>query len=192
MTASTVSPSPVAVQVFRRDRDRVGRGCAAILAVALVGCSFALDGPGSDWRPHQEPDCDRGKSAVGIDGVWAGVGGLVAIAGLVNSEPGVGVAGLLVGAVFAGAAYRGNATVEACRAADRSHHAWLAGQRLPIAEDEARPRRLRDDGRPRVDDTALIEPATPPPIPPPPATPKSSPPKPVATDEWDDFWQEVP
>lgn len=191
------------MQVYRRARERVGRrSCAALAAVALssssfgssLGCSFALSGPKPDWQASDAPDCDRSKGAIALDGVWVGVAGVAALTAFANGEAEVGAAALAVGAIFLGAAIRGNGRVDECRAADRDHVAWLASQReRERVADEPRPRRSRDDGMPRA-----VPPAAPPPVPTPPAPAKpATPPEPAAkppttTDEWDAFWQEVP
>jgi len=184
------------------------RGVALLAAALLGGCSLALSGPAANRPRAEAPRCDTGKGLIALDGLIAagvGVGGLAAIG---NDEAAVGGALLLLGAVFAGAAYRADGNVSECRAQfasyvkestipdepdrlSRREHVLPRPRIAPRVEPASAPA-IAPTTEPEPPPTALTTPSAPLPPPIKAAPPRPPPAKPEPQDDWSQFWREVP
>ena len=185
----------------------------------LSACSLGISGPAPD-RPRREvPKCDSGKGLVAADGVFAAGLGLAGIAAGAEGNGEVGGALALVGTAFLLSAVHGNTKANACREElvkfaletpprldddddERERIARQARGRFPRPAAFQPPRRLppsppaQPRRRPMTEQVGVAESS---PVGPPPAAPiaKEPPAKPAPrpaqqTDDWHDFWQEVP
>lgn len=176
---------------------------AALLVVS--GCAFSLDGPDPKRPRNQPPTCDTSKNLVVLDGVMAAALG-VATLGLVSSDdPAIAVLPLSLGALYVGGMVAGNRSVERCKAAmsawdgareqlvvDETGDADLEPDRAarPAAPSPPRDAQPQPSAEPRA---PAAQPASLPPAQPaatPPARPAPAPTP--ASDDWAEFWKEVP
>jgi hypothetical protein len=192
-----------------------------LVALLLVsGCAYGIDGPDPDRPRSEPPQCDTGKGLVLLDGVMAGVAGLVAIS-VADDSPGVALLPLGIAALYLGGALKGNRNADRCRAARSDYESYLAARET--LEDERRVRppvqaATIPTSAPPASPSAVPTPTTAAPIasgpvsptPPPPAMsppvssapapapapPARAPAKPRPTpepdDDWSAFWREVP
>ena len=181
----------------------------------LSACSLGISGPSPD-RPRREvPKCDTGKGLVAADGLLGAGAGLAGIAAASEGSGEAGAALLVVGTAFVLSAVHGNNKANACREEmvkftleapgiddedERARIARQAGGRLtqPAAFQPRLPASPPQPPPPTGAVTEQVETdeTSPPAAPPAPARPvaKEPPAKPAATqtDDWHDFWQEVP
>lgn len=193
----------------------------SVLALTSVaGCSLALSGPDANRPKNRSPECDTGKGLIGLDGVVGSVLATSALVALSNDEQGIAVATGLLAAAYLGAAFKGNTSVNECRAAIAAYNTrpYEPGPEEPEVAT-ARPNRpsrpVAEPGPaplppeyaqpqppgaqpPVVAPPAVVPPVTgpPPKTPPPWKDPKTSRPRPApaadAPVDWHDFWTEVP
>ena len=169
----------------------------------LSACSLGITGPSPD-RPRREvPNCDTGKGLVAADGVLAAGAGLAGIAAASEGNGEAGAVLAVVGTAFVLSAVHGNNKANACREElvkftleippglddddERELIARQAGGRLPkpAAFQPSQP-----TARPAPEQVGVTDP-------PPPAAKEPAAKPPAAqpaqqTDDWHDFWQEVP
>ena len=181
----------------------------------LSACSLGISGPSPD-RPRREvPKCDTGKGLVAADGVFAAASGLAGIAAASEGSGEVGGVLALVGTAFVLSAVHGNTKANACREEfvkftletppgldvddddERERIARQAGGRLPrpAAFQPSAPLPQKPPVQPeRRPSTEQVAPEPPPVAAPAPPAAKEPPAKQPAqqTDDWHDFWQEVP
>ena len=141
-----------------------------------AGCSFALAGPDPARPRGKPPQCDSGKGLVTLDALVAtglGIGGLSLLSSSDSSSHGAAVVPLLLGALYTGAALRGNSVVNACR---EEQATFVAYQQEPAA--------------PPLPPKPRVVASAPPPVVSPAPEPKPEPPPEPAP--WSDFWKEQP
>ncbi len=113
---------------------------AAVVACAALtsqGCAlFAMNAPPASYQASQSPRCNDGKGAVGVDGLMAGLLGVVALAVAGDSAEG-GAIMLVPAAAYAGSAAAGNSSANRCRKAIAEHEAYLAGGERDLAAEIA-------------------------------------------------------
>jgi hypothetical protein len=190
------------------------------LLVALLlgsGCAFGIKAPDPDRPRSQPPVCDSSKGAVALDGLMAGVAGLITIA-LVEDSPGGALIPAGIGALYLGGALKGNSNANKCREARAEYESYVAARetldvprRPPPVEDvavseiAARPvvAPVVAPAAPAAPHTAaVVAPPTPAvsmPVAPAPAptapvrapTKPQPPPKAEPEDDWSTFWREV-
>jgi hypothetical protein len=190
-----------------------------LVALLLVpGCAFGIKAPDPDRPRSQPPVCDSGKGAVAIDGLMAGVAGIVAVS-IVEDAPGAALIPLGIGALYLGGALKGNSNANKCREARADFESYVAARetldmprRRPSLEDPDATPLTSMPARPMptasVPAPALVVPVPPAPTPQPvasvpvPAGPAPAPaprapakpqpqPKPEPDDDWSAFWREV-
>ena len=84
------------------------------------------------------PKCDTGKGMVALDGVMAGVSGLVALSLAGETEPAVALLPLAIGSIYVAGAIRGNSNANKCRAAmGQWENYMIARETLPPGVDVA-------------------------------------------------------
>ncbi|HEY5923344.1 MAG TPA: hypothetical protein VIV11_16810 [Kofleriaceae bacterium] len=167
------------------------------------------------------PKCDTGKGMVALDGVMAGVSGLVALSLAGETEPAVALLPLAIGSIYVAGAIRGNSNANKCRAAMGQWENYMtARETLPPGVDVAnrpqmppmRPPAHQQpiDAEPDEGPPPMVAPPAPgmAPVPPPVAAPAAQqqpppaparppqgrpapPPKPAPDDDWSEFWREV-
>lgn len=172
-----------------------------IAIVLMSGCAFSLSGPAPN-RPHHEiPKCDTSKGLVVLDSVMATAAGLVALTVVAEDGGAAALLPLAVGALYLGGAIHGSRAVDQCRAQMGLFEAGLAAQHTlppPETDEPPRPRSAAVDERPPLRVPVVQAPPSPQPQRPPLSQqqpPKQTQPKqpaPVASDDWSDFWREVP
>ena len=113
---------------------------AVVVLFLASGCAFSLSGPDPDRPQGQAPQCDTGKGLVVLDGLVAATAGVIAVAVAGESEPGIALLSLSIGALYAGGAIRGNSNVNNCRAAMEGYESYLASRSV------VPPRGIADDG----------------------------------------------
>jgi len=178
--------------------------------VALGACSLAISGPAANRKRLEMPVCDSAKGLVALDALDA-VGLSVAGLASLGSDEGVGAIALVGAALFTASAVHGSNTADKCRAEQALYAQEVVesapprvGRRSrrqqPVSDDDT------DEGEPiRVpmpprhlahpEDTTPAEPGQP--APPPPdqedqAAPPRPPKQPTRSDDWSQFWREVP
>lgn len=146
----------------------------AVLALTSVtGCSLALSGPDPRRPRNRTPQCDTGKGPVTLDAVMGSIlatGTLVAIS---EDEGGAGLVTGLIAAAYLGAAFRGNSTVNDCRAAIAAYEA------PPSDPDRERPSFAAQEDEPRRRPTVTPDPVYTQPRPAPTGPPTALPPPPA-------------
>ncbi|HEY5946361.1 MAG TPA: hypothetical protein VIV40_12750 [Kofleriaceae bacterium] len=100
------------------------------VAVMLLfsGCAYGLSGPDPDRPRGKPPNCDTSKALVALDGLMAGVSGVVALSLAQESEPAVALLPLSIGAIYAGGALRGNTRVNKCREAMSEYESYASAR----------------------------------------------------------------
>jgi hypothetical protein len=197
------------------------RSLATLCLVASLasGCALGISAPNPDRPRNEVPECDTGKGAVALDGLWATLSGLGAIAAFGDGEGGTGIALAGVAALFTATAVRGNGAANECRAAYDEFA--LENRRQPpnefVAERPVLPAPVKKKPKPpkkveppspdeiRVPDEEFAKPEPPPPEyasprPPPVVTPVKPAPapkkpakqEPADDDDWSSFWKEQP
>jgi hypothetical protein len=203
VTPDRIPPSPDPVESWRRL-------IAVVVLTSVSGCSFALTGPDPQRPPSTAPECDTGKGLVGLDGLLGGTFAIGALAALGAEEDGVAALTGLISVAFIASAVRGNTAVNECRVAmaDYSGRPSLDEQpqvatKRPPPKRPAQPPTVmqRPPEDPYTDEPPYQAPYQPPVVAPPvktvpakPAPPPAKPkpePEPV-TEDWKDFWTEVP
>jgi hypothetical protein len=178
----------------------------------LAGCSLALSGPDPHRPANTAPECDTGKGLVGVDGLFGAGFAIGSLAALGSDEGGIAAITGLISVAFIASAVSGNSTVNECRA----DMAVFAGRpELPPPRPEAepppavasRPAVKKPAQKPEATlDPEPEQPPAPATIEPPPLpvvarpTKPAKPAKPAApakpapapSDDWADFWTEVP
>ncbi|MBA3394796.1 MAG: hypothetical protein H0T89_19270 [Deltaproteobacteria bacterium] len=159
--------------IARSSSFKRGTRIALVLFAAwsLGGCALAISGPAPD-RPRLElPKCDTGTGPVVVDGLWATLFGVVALAAFSGDEAEVGLAALGLGVAFVASATKGHSAASACQAELVAYSGEVADQSRLLASEEqqgrqrARPatgRRGPADGKPAPAVTSVPEPTAPP------------------------------
>jgi hypothetical protein len=179
------------------------------LAVLSLGaCSLSISGPKPNRSKLEAPSCDTSKGLVALDSLVAiglGIGGLAAL----GDDSGTGAILLVGSALLTGAALHGSGNADKCRDAFADY--VKETQAIARAAEQEVPRRQQKQRRDRDDDVEpdedvqpdelphvpmpaahLRPPATQPPVAPAPASPPPQPKTPTNTDDWSQFWREVP
>ena len=173
------------------------RSLATLCLVGLLawpGCALGVSGPDPDRPRNEVPRCDTGKGAVALDGVWASLAGVGALAAFSNDESGTGVALAGVTALFTATAVRGNNAANQCRAAfdeyametNRQQQRDLIAQRpvspvplkRPPPKKVEKPRVPDEEAEPEEDTQPTVPPEYTVPRPPVPTKPVKPPPQP--------------
>lgn len=106
-----------------------------VVLLLVPGCAFALSGPDPDRPRNQPPRCDTTKGLVVADGLMATALGVVALSLTAADEPAIALLPAAIGALYVGAAVRGNNNVNQCRAAMDSYA--MSYGRGPALADES-------------------------------------------------------
>ncbi len=123
---------------------RLGARIALVLIAAwsLGGCALAISGPAPNRPPLEAPKCDTGKGPVVIDGLWATVFGIAALASFGADQPEVGLLTLGLGVAFVASATTGHSAATACQAEFVAYSDEVALPRPLVAEDEGSQRAI--------------------------------------------------
>jgi hypothetical protein len=119
---------------------RVSSATAVLVASLLCGCSFlATRGPGSNYKPSEQPNCSTSRAAPGLDTVVAIAGAALAVSmfmkdckddhlGMCSSFTGMfGATGLFTAGLWGAGAFTGFNRSQSCAAARAKHIAYIDG-----------------------------------------------------------------
>ncbi len=114
----------------------MNRWLAAAVALGCWGCAFTLDGPDPNRPRNRVPRCDTSKGLVALDGVMATALAVTALSLTSESEPGIALVPLGIGALYLAGAVSGNRSVNACIAAMDDYSKTYEGERMAIEDGE--------------------------------------------------------
>ena len=115
--------------------------CALLcsLTVELTGCAATINRSFRATDPSTPPRCTSSRVGVVLDGVFASLYGLIGLSVAADSEAGVAVPFLALGAAHVTSGYFGNKSARRCKKARRDHKEWVAARDRRLELADARP-----------------------------------------------------
>ncbi len=96
--------------------------------------------------PSDTPRCSEGRGGVILDGLWASVYGIAAIAVAQDEAGEVALPLLLLGGVHVASAVAGHRSANRCAKANKAHDEWLATQNIELEPRNDRRDDASEDG----------------------------------------------